>query len=194
MAGGPSPDDNGFFRGLRRALFMRRLRRMQEEEPLPGAVPHLSFQQRRLIRAMLAHPEQPWSLNAIWYTFLILPVSTTELGEKLSAAYLANIRWVEGKRCLTLTEYGVGEFPAILDLYRSQRPLVVLLSRGPRAAGILWRMRHRDRVWKRRLKREQREQRESRELRAKQERELGSRVEREEWDDGHELPPPGSMS
>jgi hypothetical protein len=172
MAGGSGPDDDGFIRGLRRALFMRRLRRMQEEEPLPGAVP-------------------PWSLNAIWYTFLILPVTTTELGEKLSAAYLANIRWVEGKRCLTLTEYGVGEFPAILDLYRSQRPLVVLLSRGPRAAGILWRMRHRDRVWKRRLKREQRE---ARELRAKQEREHGDHAERAEWDDGHELPPPGSMS
>lgn len=169
---------------------------MQEEEPLPGAVPHLGFRQRRLIRAMLAHPEEPWSLNAIWYTFLIMPVTTTELGEKLTGAYLANIRWVEGKRCLTLTEYGVGEFPGILDLYRSRRPLVVLLTGGPRAAAIAWRMGHRDRAWKRRLKREQREQHKSRELRAKHEREhaQGERAERGDWDDGPGLPPPGSMS
>ncbi len=86
-----------FSRSVRRALFMRRLRRAQQEQPLPGAVPHLGFRQRRLIRAMLAHPEEPWSLNAIWYTFLIMPATTTELGEKLTGAYLANIRWVEGK-------------------------------------------------------------------------------------------------
>jgi hypothetical protein len=175
VARGPSPGDDGFFTNLRRALFMRRLRRAQEEEPVPGAVPHLDYRQRRLIRAMLAHPEEPWSLGAIWYTFLIMPIATTELGEELAAANLANIRWVEGKRCLTLTEYGANEFPAILDLYRSQRPMIVLVRRGPRAAGVLWRLRHRDRVWRRRLK----------------QGEHGGRAER---DDEHELPPPGSVS
>lgn len=133
---------------------MRRLRRAQEEQPLPGAVPHLSFRQRRLIRAMLVHPQEPWTLNAIWYTFLIMPVTTTELAAALSAAYLANIRWIEGKRCLELTDYGVSEFPGILDLYRSQRPMIVLFRSGPRAAGILWWMRHRDRVLRRAQKRE----------------------------------------
>jgi hypothetical protein len=148
------PDDGDFLSSLRRALFMRRLRRAQEEQPLPGAVPHLSFRQRRLIRAMLARPQDPWTLNAIWYTFLIMPVTTTELGAELSAAYLANIRWIDGKRCLELTDYGVSEFPGILDLYRSQRPMIVLFRSGPRSAGILWWMRHRDRVWRRAQKHE----------------------------------------
>jgi hypothetical protein len=53
-----------------------------------------------------------------------------------------------------LTDYGVSEFPGILDLYRSQRPMIVLLRSGPRAAGILWWMRHRDRVWRRARKHE----------------------------------------
>lgn len=50
---------------------MRRLRRLQEEEP-PGTVPRLNFRQRRLIRALLADPSQEWSFNAIWYTFLLM--------------------------------------------------------------------------------------------------------------------------
>lgn len=133
---------------------MRQLRRAQEEQPLPGAVPKLGFRQRRLIRAMLAHPDRPWSLGAIWYTFLIMPITTRELGEELSAANLANIRWVDGTRSLELTEYGVSEFPGILDLYRSQRPMIVLLRSGPRSAGILWWMRHRDRVLRRARKRD----------------------------------------
>ena len=134
---------------------MRRLRRLQEEQPVPGTVPKLGFRQRRLIRAMLAHPDQPWTLNAIWYTFLIMPITTTELGERLSAAGLANVRWDRGRRCLELTEYGVSELPGILDLYRSQRPVIVLLRSGPRSAGILWWMRHRDRVLRRAQKKEQ---------------------------------------
>jgi hypothetical protein len=143
------PDDDGFLANLRRALFMRQLRHAQEEQSLPGTAPHLNFRQRRLIRAMLAHPDRPWSLNAIWYAFLIMPDTMRELGEDLSAAGLANIRWIEGTRSLELTDYGVSEFPQILDLYRSQRPLIVLFQSGPRSAGILWWMRHRDRVWRR---------------------------------------------
>jgi hypothetical protein len=143
------PDQDGFLANLRRALFMRALRQAQEEQPLPGSAPHLNLRQRRLIRAMLAHPERPWSLDAIWFTFLITPITVRELGEELTAANLANIRWVDGKRCLTLTEYGAGEFPGILALYRSQRPMIVLFRSGPRAAGILWMMRHRERVLRR---------------------------------------------
>lgn len=133
---------------------MRRLRRAQEEQPLPGAVPHLNFRQRRLIRAMLAHPDDPWTLDAIWYTFLLTPITVRELGEELSAAGLANIRWINGKRCLTLSELGVSELPGILDLYRSQRPMIVLFRSGPRSAGILWWMRHRDRALRRARKKE----------------------------------------
>ena len=153
----PSPgqsDDDGFLTNLRRALFMRSLRRAQQEQPPPGTVPHLDFRQRRLIRALLAHPDAPWTLGAIWYTFLIMPITTRELGEELSAAGLASIRWIDGKRCLEISEYGVSEFPGILDLYRSQRPMIVLLRSGPRAAGILWWMRHRDRAQRRLLKKE----------------------------------------
>jgi hypothetical protein len=148
------PDDDGFLTSLRRAWFMRQLRRAQEEQSLPGAVPHLNFRQRRLIRAMLARPDAPWTLDAIAYTFLLSPIIMREFGEELSTANLANIRWLNGKRCLTLTEYGVSEFPGILDLYRSQRPMIVLVRSGPRAAGILWWMRHRDRVLRRAQKKE----------------------------------------
>jgi hypothetical protein len=148
------PEDNGFLKNLSRAWFMRQLRRAQEEQTLPGAVPHLNFRQRRLIRAMLAHPDAPWTLGAIWYTFLIMPITMREFGEVLSAAGLANIRWINGKRCLALSEYGVAEFPGILDLYRSQRPMIVLLRSGPRSAGILWWMRHRDRVLRRAQRKE----------------------------------------
>jgi hypothetical protein len=135
---------------------MRSLRRAQEEQPLPGTVPHLDFRQRRLIRALLAHPDKPWTLDAIWFTFLIMPITTRELGEELSAAGLASIRWIDGKRCLEISEYGVSEFPGILDLYRSQRPMIVLFRSGPRSAGILWWMRHRDRVLRRAQKKEHR--------------------------------------
>jgi len=121
---------------------------------VPGAVPQLNFRERRLIRAMLAHPDEPWTLGAIWYTFLIMPMTVAELGGELSSANLAHIRWLDGKRCLTLTEFGVSEFPGILELYRSQRPFIVLLRCGPRSAGILWLLRHRDRVWRRALEHE----------------------------------------
>ena len=157
MARRPNPDqpeDNGFLTNLRRAWFMRQLRRAQDEQTLPGAVPHLEFWQRRLIRAMLARPHTPWTLDAIARKFLVTPIAMREFGDVLSAANLANIRWIDGKRCLTLTEYGVAEFPGILDLYRSQRPMIVLFRSGPRSAGILWWMRHRDRVLRRARKKE----------------------------------------
>jgi hypothetical protein len=148
------PGDDGFLRNLRRAWFMRQLRRAQEEQTLPGAVPHLDFGKRRLIRAMLVRPHAPWTLDAIARKFQISPIEMREFGEELSAANLANIRWIDGKRYLTLTEYGASELPGILDLYRSQRPMIVLLRSGPRAAGILWWMRHRDRVLRRAQKKE----------------------------------------
>jgi hypothetical protein len=134
---------------------MRRLRRLQEEEPPPGTVPRLNFRQRRLIRALLADPSQDWSFNAIWYTFLLMPFTVLELGEELATANLAQIRWLNGKRCLALTEFGIAEFPGILELYRTQRPLAVLMRRGPRAAAVLWYLRHRDRTLRRARKREQ---------------------------------------
>jgi uncharacterized membrane protein YgcG len=141
---------------LRRAWFLRNLHRRQEEEPLPGAAPHLNFRQRRLIKAMLAKPGEPWTLGVIWYTFLLLPMTVAELGEDLSQANLAYVRWIDGKRCLLLTEVGVAELPTVLELYRSQAPLLVLLRRGPRAAAVVWWLRHRDRKWRRRLRRERR--------------------------------------
>jgi hypothetical protein len=152
--GGNGGGWNSLLANLRRAWFLRRLHRRQEEEPLPGAVPHLNFRQRRMIRALLAKPEQPWTLNAIWYTFLLLPMAVAELGDELSGANLAYVRWIDGKRCLLLTEYGVAEFPAVLELYRSQSPLVVLFRQGPKAAGLLCRLRHRDRVWRRKRRAE----------------------------------------
>ena len=149
----PGPDGFGFFANLRRAWFLRTLR-SRDEEPPPGAVPPLNLRQRRMIRALLAHPEQKWTLDAIWYTFLLMPVTVTELGGKLSAAGLASVVWVDGRRCLVLSELGVSDFPAILALYRSQALLVVLLRSGPKTAGVLWWLRHRDRVWCRARKRE----------------------------------------
>jgi hypothetical protein len=147
-------DRNRLLPALRRALFMRRLRRRQEEEVLPGAVPHLNFRERRLLRAMLRRPDRPWSLNAIWYTYLILPLTVVEFGEQLSTANLAFVRWTGGVRCLVLTEFGISELPGILALYQSVRPLPVLLRHGPRVAGLAWLMRRRDRAWRRRRRRE----------------------------------------
>jgi hypothetical protein len=49
--------------------------------------------------------QQEWSFNAIWYTFLLMPFTVLELGEELAAANLAQVRWLNGKRCLTLTEF-----------------------------------------------------------------------------------------
>lgn len=149
-----SADRNRLLPTLRRALFLRRLRRAREEEPPPGAVPHLNLRERRLLRAMLRRPEEPWTLNAIWYTFLILPLTIVELGEALSAANLAYVRWIGGVRCLVLTEVGSRELPDILALYHSTRPLPMLLRHGPRAAAIAWLLRHRDRAWRRRRRRE----------------------------------------
>jgi hypothetical protein len=141
------------FANLRRAWFLHRLRRVDEEPP-PGSVPHLDFRQRRMIKAVLDHPEQDWTLNAIWYQFLLTPVTVAELGEKLSAAGLASVVWVRGERCLVVSELGTDEFPTILALYRSQALPVVLLRDGPKAAGAAWLQRHRDRVWRRRRKHE----------------------------------------
>ena len=60
-----SDDQNRLLPSLRRALFLRRLRRSREEDVPPGAVPHLNRRERRLLRAMLRRPEEPWTLNAI---------------------------------------------------------------------------------------------------------------------------------
>lgn len=147
----PGPD--GFFANLRRAWFLRNLRRANEEPP-PGSVPPLNFRQRRMIKTILKHPDQDWTLNTIWYLFLLMPITVIELGEKLSAAGLASVVWVRGKRCLVVSELGASDFPTILGLYRSQALLVVLLRDGPKAAGVMWLLRHRDRVWRRARKRE----------------------------------------
>lgn len=142
----------GFFAGLRRAWFLRSLR--GGEEPPPGAAPRLNFRQRLMIRTILSHPDQNWTLGAIWYTFLLMPVTVTELGGKLSAAGLASVVWVNGKRCLVISELGAAEFSSILALYRSRNPLAVLLRSGPKAAALLCLLRHRDRVWRRARKHE----------------------------------------
>jgi hypothetical protein len=153
MAPPRSPGPDGLFASLRRAWFLRSLRG-DEDEPPPGAVPRLNLRQRLMIRAILRHPDQNWTLNAIWYTFLLMPVTVAELGGKLSAAGLASVVWVNGKRCLVISELGTAEFPGILALYRSQNPVAVLLRSGPKAAGLLWLAHHRDRVWRRARKRE----------------------------------------
>jgi hypothetical protein len=147
-----SEDRNRFLPTLRRALFQRRQRRLQAEEVAPGAVPHLNFRERRLLRAMLRRPEELWSLTEIWYRFLILPLTVVELGDRLSQANLAYVRWIGGVRCLVLTEVGIRRLPEILALYQSVRPLPVLLRHGPRAAGVVWLIRRRDRAWRRRRK------------------------------------------
>ena len=149
-----SDDQNRLLPSLRRALFLRRLRRSREEDVPPGAVPHLNRRERRLLRAMLRRPEEPWTLNAIWYTFLILPLTVVELGDRLSQANLAYVRWIGGVRCLVLTEVGAAELPDILALYQSSGPLPMLLRHGPRAAGVAWLLRHRDRAWRRRRRKE----------------------------------------
>ena len=143
----------GFFASLRRAWFLRRLRG-DDEEPPPGAVPRLNLRQRLMIKAILSRPGQNWTIGAICYTFLLLPATVIELGEKLSAAGLASVVWVDGRRCLVISELGTAEFPSILELYRSRAPLVVLFRSGPKAAGVLWLLHHRDRVWRRTRKRE----------------------------------------
>jgi hypothetical protein len=149
------PDDRDrLLPTLRRALFMWRLRRQQEEDVPPGTVPHLNLRERRLLRAMLRRPEGPWTLNAIWYAYQIAPPAAVELGEQLSTANLAFVRWSGGVRCLALTEFGIGELPAVLALYQSTRPLPVLLRRGPRAAAAAWLTRRRDRAWRRRQRRQ----------------------------------------
>lgn len=153
MAAQQDPGPAGFLASLRRAWFLRSLRR-RDEEPPPGAVPRLNLRERRMIRSMLAHPEQDWTLDAIWYSFLLPPVTVTELGGRLSAAGLASVVWANGKRCLVLSELGTAELPSILALYRSQAPLVVLVREGPKAAGLLWWLHHRDRVWRRARRRE----------------------------------------
>lgn len=153
MAAPRDSGPDGFFASLRRAWFLRRLRG-GDEEPPPGAAPRLGFRQRLMIRVILSHPDQNWTLGAIWYTFLLMPITVTELGEKLSAAGLASVVWVEGKRCLVVSELGTAEFPSILELYRSRNPLAVLLRSGPKAAGLLLLLHHRDRVWRRARKHE----------------------------------------
>lgn len=143
----------GLFASLRRAWFLRSLRG-DDDEPPPGAAPRLNLRQRRMIRTILAHPGQDWSLTAIWYMFLLAPDSVTELGGKLSAAGLASVVWVNGRRCLVMSELGTAELPSILALYRSQTPLALLFRSGPKAAGVACWLHHRDRVWRRARKRE----------------------------------------
>jgi len=152
----PSPQDPrpaGLVASLRRAWFLRGLRG-DDGEPPPGAAPRLNVRQRRMINGILAQPDQNWTLDAIWYAFLLTPNTVIELGEKLSAAGLASVVWVNGKRCLVVSELGTADLPAILALYRSQHPLAVLLRSGPKAAGLVCLLHHRDRVWRRARKHE----------------------------------------
>jgi len=143
----------GLGEGIRRALFMRRVRKAQEELSGVGG-PEINRRMRRALRVMLTSPGRAWPLNLLASKALISQKALYDLGKGLSAAGLGEVVWFDGLRCLRLTDLGVLEVPHILASYRSQYLVMILLREGPRSAGYAWVARHRDRKWRRALKRE----------------------------------------
>ena len=141
----------GLGSGLRRALFMRSVRKAQEEPPGGGAPP-VNLRVRYALRLLLRDSDKPWPLPTLSYTVLISQPKLYELGTTMSMAGLAEVIWFEGKRSIRLTELGMQEVPNILSQYRSQRLIVILFRDGPRAAGYAWVTRRRDRAWRRAMK------------------------------------------
>ena len=146
-------DRMGIGAGLQRALFMRAFRKAQEEPP-DGSAPRINWRIRYMLRMMLRKPEQAWPLPILSVKVLINQQALYELGTAFSAAGLAEVTWIDGQRCMRLTDVGIQEFPGILALYRSQLLIMILLREGPRSARYAWVARHRDRKWQRQLKHE----------------------------------------
>lgn len=133
---------------------MRNLRKAQGEPP-GGEVPQPNLRVRYMLRLLMRDSERPWPLPTLSLTVLISPAKLYDLGTTMSQVGLAEVIWFEGKRSIRLTELGMQEIPNILSQYRSQRLIMVLFRDGPRAAGYVLVTRHRDRVWRRAMKREQ---------------------------------------
>lgn len=140
--------------GLRRALFMRNLRKAQEEPP-EGSAPPLNLRVRYALRVLLREPGRAWPLPDLAVKVMIGPSRLFDLGTTMSRSGLAEVIWFEGARSIRLTELGAQEVPNILAQFRSQRPLVILVRSGPKAAAYAWIARRRDRAWRRQLRREQ---------------------------------------
>ena len=143
----------GIGAGLRRALFMRAFRKAQEEPP-DGGPPSINRRIRYMLRIMLRKPDQPWPLPILSAKVLVSQRDLYELGAAFSTAGLAEVIWIEGQRSMRLTDVGIQEFPHILASYRSQLLIMILLREGPRSARYAWIARHRDRKWRRELKRQ----------------------------------------
>jgi hypothetical protein len=144
----------GIGAGLRRALFMRSLRKAQEEPP-DNVAPRINRRMRYMLRRMLHKPDQAWPLATLSSMALISQSRLYDLGVAFSTVGLAEVVWTDGKRCMRLTDLGAQDLPGILTLYRSQLLIAILLREGPRSAAYAWLTRHRDRVWRRAIKREQ---------------------------------------
>src|ERR1700722_14118440 len=86
---------------LRRALFMRNLRKAQGEPPGgEGMQPGLRV--RYMLRLLLRDSERPWPLPTLSFTVLISPPKLYDLGTAMSRAGLADVIWFEGKRWMRL--------------------------------------------------------------------------------------------
>jgi hypothetical protein len=144
-------DRMGLWRAVQRALFMFRLRRLNEsEEPEYGEVV-LNLRLRRALRMMLREPERPWTMAEFAWVSMMSTVALQEVIDRLSRAALAEQVWIDRRRCVRLSEYGRQEVPEMLAAYRSQRLIVILLRDGPTAAQFAWAVRRRRRQWQRQL-------------------------------------------
>jgi len=139
--------------GLRRALFMRSLRKVQEEPP-EWAAPPINRRMRRMLRMMVRTSDRAWPLPILSAKYLISQSVLYQLGTSLGVAGLAEVTWISGRRCMRLTELGIQEIPGILATYRSQRLIMILLRSGPRSAAYVWAVRRRDRAWRKAAARE----------------------------------------
>lgn len=144
-------DRMGLGNGLRRALFMRGLRKAQEEPP-GGTAPQPGFRVRYALRVMLRDPGRTWPLGILSAKVMISQTRLYDLGVAMSRSGLAEVIWFEGQRSIRLTAQGIEEVPKVLAQFRSQRLIVILFRDGPRAAGYALVTRRRDRAWRRELK------------------------------------------
>lgn len=147
-------DRTGLGSNLRRALFMRNLRKAQEEPP-EGSPPPLGLRVRYVLRLLLRDPGRSWPLPELSARVLISQSRLYDLGVAMTRPGLAEVVWFEGRRSIRLTALGVQEVPHILAQFRSQLPLVVLFRSGPRAAAFAWVSRRRNRAWQRQLRHRQ---------------------------------------
>lgn len=150
--GGGTDDRIGLVDGLRRGLFMRRVRKSQEDLP-GGSAPEPTRPVRRALRVMLGSPGRTWPLADLAARARIGRATLFDLGVAMSRTGLAEVIWFEGDRSIRLTESGFAQVPDMLAQFSSQAPAVILFRDGPRAFGFAFVTRHRDRVWRRNFKR-----------------------------------------